>query len=788
MAGWRDEAIPLDQPPAPVAGAQSWRSQAIPLDVSRTSGPAGGPMPPREAARTAPAQMAPTTNTRPIPPIERKVIGTFFDNGVIYQNPDGTMTARNDGMTTNNQETIMGLMEGRTPAQSWQTEIDRARIDQAPIAARANELVRGVPFLGSRIDEAVGLVSTDARDNMRRTTEAMQRLEPTATAALNLGGAVLGSVPMAYAATGAIPQAVSQLPRWGRALAAAIGGSTVGATEGYIYGSGEGETPEQRRENAREGAFVGGAGGAILGPAGVYAGDMASAVLQRLGRSDANQIAAGLGISIAAARELKKAIGSGDVSTAELMLQRAGPDAILGEAGIPMRQVMDATAQAGGPGAQMINDVMRERMKSATQQVTGALNAELGMPRGVLDLVDDIRTGQGQAGLTPNVPALLGETRGPGQLRRSALYREAYNTPIDYTDPRAFRLDSLLRRVPPSALRQAEELMLLDGEESRQIMATINDNGTITYTRPPDVRQIHYIMQALDGIAESTDGRGVFGRQTPKGGKVENLRSQISQTLRELVEPFARAQDEAADVARQIRAADLGRRLTDLPTPEFAREFRGLETAAERTAVRDGVRSYIDEMMDRVVRTAGDPDTSTREAQTALRAFSSTQNKANLRILLGQEAADSLLDQMDRASTAFELRTALAEGSRTAIRTSLQTGIKESANTGFLRTLMAGEPIRAMQRVVQALTGETAEARQLREQGLYEEIARVLTETSGDRARTALRMINLAMRGQPLRDQQARLVADALAASAVLQSRPAGSYAIERIQGSPQQQ
>jgi hypothetical protein len=728
--------------------------------------------------------MTPPPARAPIPAAERKIVGTFFDNGVIYMNPDGTLSARNDGMVTNNQETIRGLMEGRTPAQSWQTEIDMARINQNPVAARSAEVLNSVPFIGSRADEAVGMFSTDARDNMRRTSEAMQRQFPGQTTALNVTGAIAGAIPMAVAAAGSVPTAVAQAPRWGRALLAALGGAVTGATEGAIYGSGEGETPEQRRENAISGAKTGGAGGAILGPLAVYGGDATRAVLQRLFNSDVSQVATGLGISTAAARELKNAIGSGDIATAEEMLRRAGPDAMLGEAGIPMRAVMDATAQSGGEASRIVNDAMGARMASATQQVTGALDATLGMPRGVVDLVDDIRSGRGQPGFTPNVPALVGETRGPGQIQRSALYNEAYRTPIDYSDPRAFRLDSLLRRVPAAALRRADEIMDIDGQTSAQVLLRVNDDGTTTRETMPDVRQIHYIMQALDDIAAGTDGTGTFGRQNTYGSKVEQLRGDISRTLRGLVEPFAVAQDAAADTARQIRAVEVGRKITSLPTAEFRAELRNLPSQAEREAARDGVRSYIDELMEQVTRNAGNPTSETEEALKALNALGDTRARVNLRVLLGQESADTLLDQLDRAHTAFELRVALAKGSQTAIRTSLQTGIRESANAGPLRALAAGEPVRFAQRLTQALTGETVEARRLREQGLFQEIATALTETQGDRARTALRMINLAMRGQPLRDQQARLVADALAGSTILQSRPTATYAQERLQGS----
>ena len=94
--------------------------------------------------------------------------------------------------------------------------------------------------------------------------------------------------------------------------------------------------------------------------------------------------------------------------------------------------------------------------------------------------------------------------------------------------------------------------------------------------------------------------------------------------------------------------------------------------------------------------------------------------------------------------------------------------MNDRAGQGIVRNLMAGEPINATKRLVQALTGETAEAQELRRLGIYEEIATALTQTRGPRAQAALTRINAAMNGQTMSEQSARMIANTLTASGVL--------------------
>jgi DNA-binding NarL/FixJ family response regulator len=684
------------------------------------------------------------------------LLGTFADNGRVFQMPDGSLQAVSAGGATADPATVRRIMEGGTFAAAMQDRLDQERIDQNPIASRANEVIRGVPFVGSYTDEAVGLVSPQAAENMRLSTAAMQRQNPGQTAALNITGGVLGAIPMALAAAPGL-SALAPAGRAMRAVAGAATGALTGATEGAIWGAGEGTTAQERTDNARQNAGFGAIGGAVLGAVAPVAGDLLRAGWQRLARSDVATIASQLNVSRAAATVIRDALQTGDIQAAQAALQRAGDDAMLADAGIPARQLLDAAAQTGGPAGQVVRQAVDQRVTTASRDMTGALDRTLGAPRGEQALIQELRQQSAQP--------------------RSQAYDLAYSTPINYAAPEGQALENLLRRVPRQAISRAEEIMRLRGEQSAQILIEELPNGQFRFQRLPDVRQTHYIMQALDDIAKGTDGSGTFGRQNTYGASIENLRGQISQNLRAVVPEFGAAQDIAADTARQLSATDLGRNLFNMPREDVARALSGA-TQAERRAAEQGLRSYIDDVTARITRTLTDGNMEAREGIRVLRDFSSRQNQTNLRILLGQERADALLEELDRAATAFELRAAVAENSKTAARQAIQGAVQERTE-GLLSTLMAGEPVNATKRLVQALTGETAEAVELRRMGLYEEIARALTESRGDRARTALRMVQLAMNGQQISNRQAELIATALSAGSVLQGRPAAQLTLQ---------
>jgi len=689
----------------------------------------------------------------PSPAAAPKLIGTVGNDWKIYQMQDGQLAAQSPGASTNDQDTIRRLMAGETFTNILQDENDRRSIARHPVAARANEVLRGVPFVGSYADEAVGLVSPTAQAGMRNMTEAMQRQHPGQTLALNAAGAVAGTVPVAMSAGPAIAARAATTVA-GRALQGMTVGAVAGGVEGAVYGAGEGATPTERVTGATEGAVWGAGAGAGLGLAAPYAADAAlaatnwtrDAVLRRmigLQGSDEQAVMTALGVGRPAARLIKRALDVGDPYAASVALGRAGDEAMLADAGIAGAELLDAAAQSGGQAAQVVRNAMRARTRAATAQIGAALDDALGSPMSEREMVREIRTGTAPA--------------------REKAYTAAYAVPIDYSNRSGRALEGLLKRVPARAWREADALMQTQGEGSLQRLVSI-DGDTVTIQQLPDVRQLDYITRALGDMAESQRGKGGLGGFTAIGRANANLARDIRGIVRRAVPEYDNALQVAGAAIAKKQMIENGYNLFRSSTRrEDVVEMLTRASAEDKAAARAGLRSYIDDQMANVARTIMDPDTTTRSGLWALRAMSTDANKVKLRVLLGKGTADKLLDRLESASVAFELRAAIAQNSKTAVRQSIRSTVDAYTAGGPLRTLMGGEPVNATKRLTTTLTGETPEAKDLRAMGVYNDIAQALTGIRGARSRTALAYINNAMKNEALvTEGQSKIIAAAL--------------------------
>jgi hypothetical protein len=136
-------------------------------------------------------------------------------------------------------------------------------------------------------------------------------------------------------------------------------------------------------------------------------------------------------------------------------------------------------------------------------------------------------------GASEGTAALRRSIREETELPRAATYRQAYDQPINYAGRRGRHLESLMRRVPQSAINEANALMRLEGVQSAQILADIADDGSISFVRMPDVRQLDYITRALGDIADTQNAAGgVLGGTTQLGRATGNLSRDIRSTLR----------------------------------------------------------------------------------------------------------------------------------------------------------------------------------------------------------------------------------------------------------------
>ena len=278
-----------------------------------------------------------------------------------------------------------------------------------------------------------------------------------------------------------------------------------------------------------------------------------------------------------------------DFEKAAKVLDRAGGNAMLGDAGPSTQRLLDVSVTSGGAAPRIATDAVNERASQEALGVTATLDEILGSPQGVNTARSNVRRSTA--------------------VNRDTAYKVAYAQPINYASPTGQSLENLLNRVPESAIQKANSLMALEGESSKQILARIDDNGAVTFQQLPDVRQLDYITRALGDVADAQNGAGQLGGTTQLGRATSNLQKLIRQQLRRAVPEYGTALDVAADAITRSRAIENGAAiLRPSTTREAVRDSLRGASAAERDAAKQGLRSAIDDTLAKVRAVASDPE------------------------------------------------------------------------------------------------------------------------------------------------------------------------------------
>lgn len=623
---------------------------------------------------------------------------------------------------------------------------DRITLSRNP--SMLNEVAafnRGLPFIGSYTDELAGFVGNlvgrdgDAiAQQVQATAEAYDREHPAANTALGLAGGVTGSIP----ALALAPAAVGSGPLLSQGIRGGLAGMLGGGVEGAIYGAGQQEG-RGRADNAQTGGLIGGILGGGLGAAAPAVTSGIDAGVQWARNAPLRQGAGQLGVSPEATRLLGRVMESEDPAQIAANLQRSGPSAMLADAGPIAQGVLDTTMQAPGVSSRIGRERIDARAAGALGTTNTALDQALGAPVGINTAQANIRQGTAAA--------------------RSADYDAAYAQPIDYASDAGRRLlDEFSPRIPQSVINDANRLMQINGERSRQIMASIGDDGAVTFTNPPDVRQWDYIKRALDQAASTGDGQGALGGQTPLGRGYKALSNQIRDAVAETVPEYSKALDTAADAITRVNGVRFGASLLrDGTTIEDAADALRGARAPERDAIKQGVRSYIDNTLANVRAVASDQNVDAREAQRTLALLTSRASRDKMRLLLGDQEAGALQSAVNEAAQALGLRASVATNSRTAGRQMTKEFIEDVTEPGMLTRIAQGEPLRAGQAIVQEFTGTTPDAMNARQRAIMGEVTDVLTRSGQPQAQEALRILEMVRNNQPISEEQARMIGQA---------------------------
>tara|TARA_X000000950_G_scaffold288598_1_gene406205 strand:- start:221 stop:2446 length:2226 start_codon:yes stop_codon:yes gene_type:complete len=598
------------------------------------------------------------------------------------------------------------------------------------------QVLRGVPFLREFVDEiqgettkALGLGETQAKIDtqvVRELDKQFREKNPKTALGLNIAGGVTSSLPL-LRLTGLPSLAVGSSPFLRRTLLTSGGAGILGGIEGAISGIGMGETPEERADKARTEGILGGLLSTGLGLVAPAVGSTVKNVysfgkdkLQGAKELTNKTVASALGISQDAARILRDAISGDDVGSITRNLKAAGDDSMLAQGSQSLSSLLDVASQSSGAAKSVASKNITESTNMMINKLSDTFDNILGSPVAKDQLIKNLKKGSAS--------------------KTDELYRNAYTTPIDYSGDQGQKLLRLLKAVPDGAVKDANSLLKVDSAlgniNPKQIKVTVGKNGELSFSELPSTTQLDYITRGLNNFAD--EGKGAFGGMSAKGSKFVALSKEIRNVLKDLNPNYRQAVDNAADNISRAKGIDFGYgMLSKSVKRNDVIEFTKNSSAPEIASVKQGVRSYIDDVVSDVNRIASDPDQDSREIRKLLTILTSNASRAKMVTLLGARDGTNLMKQLGEATRLLNLKANVSDNSKTFARTLVSDTIKDLSDVSPLKALRQGEIPSAVKKMVQVISGATEQKQSQEAKNILKDITRVLTERSSS-ARTNL--------------------------------------------------
>ena len=692
---------------------------------------------------------------------KENVVATTPDGGRVVKGQDGALSFASPNYSTTDPAKIAEIMKGATAADTSMASFDRSTLDQAGSGAPAAKFLQGVPFAGEYVDEAMGAVGgPQMTDAIRASNAAMDRQNPKTSLGLQMAGGVVGSIPALAAAPIAVAAAPATLP--GQVVAAGLTGATAGGVEGFVsgYGAGEGEN---RLKSAKERGMVGAALGGLVSGAAPAVGAGFRSLIERLKGKDVSIISRALGISDEAAKMIKPSVDALDFDAAIANLKKVGADAMLADAGVTTRRALDYAITGGGKAARVGIDAVTGRAEKQGSRLGAVMDTILGVPKGVKAVAKGIS-----------------ERTAPA---RKKAYDMAYGTAINYADDTGRNIEEVLGRVDgdtlTAAVKEANDAMRAEGIKNQQIMAILDSKGNVSFKEMPNVQQLDEIKKGLDAIARSeTDD--LTGKITAKGRRAAKLASELRGAISDAVPAYKTAVKLGGDKIATETAMDTGRKLfsTGMTRERVAEVMNGASLEA-KDAARQGIREYVDDTLARVRRSYDNPDADTTETLKLLNTLSSRDAREKLVMVLGEGKADRLLKEIDAAGRMFGTRQAIATGSASARRLAKDQQINQILAPGVVGNAAQGKGLGTIQSFIKLVTRATPEADMARKQEVLADVAKALTEMRGPQAEAALKLVQKAVEGQPLKSDEAVRIARLLSGTFAIGGYQSGTKALE---------
>ena len=684
-------------------------------------------------------------------------------NEIVIQDEDGNVIAEfaegtSDAVIKKVLARDFPRNQPQAPSADWMQNLkERDYLQQAPLTARILKQAEGIPFAGGWIQDAAGLVSPELQAKTKALSEAKQSQEPIESAALQASGAIASTAVAApVMAPVAFASWVSKLPTVQKMIALAGTGGLLGMFEGGVSGAGRGGEGG-RLEGAVEGGATGGIGGTIGGllpPAVIKGYENLKSSFRNYGPEE---IAKSLNISVPAAQVIGNTFrdAGGDVKVALQNIFNAGEEGMLADSGVAAQALLDAAQATGGKASQIGSEEIAGRVSRQGAQLSGVMDAKLGtLPKfdGTTGGANDLAEG------------ISASTR----TARQNAYTAAYEKPIDYSSQAGIQVENVFNNIPKrfkgKAIEKANDQMNLDALKSgqpkpQQIMADIADDGSVTFREMPNLRQLDQIKQMIGAAAfKDVDA---FGRPTADALDAVQWYRQVSDSLKNASPEYAKAVAAGGDKISLDNSLELGLgMLSPKLTPrQVAVALKGAD-ATDKQYTKLGIRSAVNDLIGNAKATIASPDIDINALRSVFGQLSSKNARDKISLVLGSKGSKQLFKDLDRAQMSLALRAATAINSKTFTRQVAEKQVDDLTDIGAISHLLRLEPAKATQKLTQSITGETDALGVAAKQEIFTDIARALTQIKGKNARTALKVITRASRGQQVSDAELKAVSD----------------------------
>lgn len=468
-------------------------------------------------------------------------------------------------------------------------------------------------FMSSGDREKAGQAYQRYRDLVRQKNEAAQMLAPEQFAK----GQVVGAGATALVPGAGVAGTVGRMGMAGRAALGAGTGSTLTALP--QFGGGEGGFANRLSEVDSGTTILGG----VIGGAAPIAGAVAGRTVQGL-QNLMRGVEGMPGYAGGAARRVAGRLGTAQRagSDVEGYLRSIGPEGMLADVHGSPQSMAQGLATMQGEGADILRRAIEGRSRGAGQRIEREMTQQIAGPEAAF------------------------MTRRNMAEQRSGIFGPLYDAAKQ--SDQVFNVDALRSGIVFIGRDEASEVR---GALNR-VLRDLGSEGEISAAK------LHAARVALNDAKETAFRSGAGGKGTVLKGILTEFDSKLDQ-----IPGYSQARTGWAATGAINDAIDAGRDVfsggpTSALSPMALKETFAKLSDAQKEAFRQGAREYVSALM----------GTSRADAPAAWAAFEKSWNAEKLRTILGDDAANQIMQRLRAEAEFSRTRGMVLEGTQTASR------------------------------------------------------------------------------------------------------------------------